>query len=354
MRIYCSDCEGPITIDDDALGQASHFIDNGARVFSEVSAYDDVLADIDKRPDYRAGMTLQLMLGLLVSAGATNKAMAEYSAGHITFVPGAQETISYIAKLMPTFVISTSWHPYISEVYRQLSLPCSQATCSQLPDLVSFNITEVQKSKLRDITKEIAQMPEIEIADDATNRQHLPKKSQAVIARLDEIFWQQIPRISPGAAKMYEKPIVMGGPQKAEAVEIIAKSFEGSLADVIYVGDSITDVWALETVKKRGGVAVSFNGNGYAVKSAEIVVIAESTFVMPLLATVFKKGGRQSLVGLVKGWGRPTLQQAQIDEYLIPDILPIVALVEERTKAWLIKQSMAMRKAVRGKAGALG
>ena len=45
-----------------------------------------------------------------------------------------------------------------------------------------------------------------------------------------------------------------------------------SLADVMYVGDSITDVEAFKLVRDNGGLSVSFNGNSYAVKNAEVAV----------------------------------------------------------------------------------
>ena len=44
------------------------------------------------------------------------------------------------------------------------------------------------------------------------------------------------------------------------------------LEDVMYVGDSITDVEAFKLVRDNGGLTVSFNGNSYAVKNAEVAV----------------------------------------------------------------------------------
>ena len=78
--------------------------------------------------------------------------------------------------------------------------------------------------------------------------------------------------------------VTVGGEQKAEAIRNIAKRLGVELEDVMYVGDSITDVEAFKLVRDNGGLTVSFNGNGYAVKNAEVVVQSESNLVMAVMA----------------------------------------------------------------------
>ena len=63
----------------------------------------------------------------------------------------------------------------------------------------------------------------------------------------------------------------VGGEQKAEAIRHITKLQRAS-CPVMYVGDSITDVEAFQLVRENGGLTVSFNGNNYAVKNAEVAV----------------------------------------------------------------------------------
>jgi predicted HAD superfamily phosphohydrolase len=64
------------------------------------------------------------------------------------------------------------------------------------------------------------------------------------------------------------------------------------MEDVIYVGDSITDVAALELVRREGGLSVSFNGNRYAIMSAEYSVVARSASVLGTIAEAFREGGK--------------------------------------------------------------
>ena len=56
---------------------------------------------------------------------------------------------------------------------------------------------------------------------------------------------------------------------KLAALEAIVAERGVAGADVMYVGDSITDAPPLAAVKAWGGVALSFNGNGYALAAAE-------------------------------------------------------------------------------------
>lgn len=41
-RIFISDCEGPISKNDNAFELSSNFIPNGDKLFTNISKYDDV------------------------------------------------------------------------------------------------------------------------------------------------------------------------------------------------------------------------------------------------------------------------------------------------------------------------
>ena len=56
-RLYVTDCEGPLTRNDNAQEIAAHFSPDGADLFARLSRYDDFLADVVRRPGYNAGDT---------------------------------------------------------------------------------------------------------------------------------------------------------------------------------------------------------------------------------------------------------------------------------------------------------
>ena len=87
--------------------------------------------------------------------------------------------------------------------------------------------------------------------------------------------------------------VTVGGEQKAESIRDAIGAFACRCADVMYVGDSITDVEAFKLVRAGGGLTVSFNGNGYAVKNAEVAVLSESSLVTAVIADLFCKFGKE-------------------------------------------------------------
>ena len=109
QRFFISDCEGPISKNDNAYELAASFVHGGAHLFSLISKYDDVLADVVKKHGYKAGDTLRLILPFLKAYGATDKKIRDFSATNVLLVPGAKDTLIFVRKLMPSFIVSTSY-----------------------------------------------------------------------------------------------------------------------------------------------------------------------------------------------------------------------------------------------------
>ena len=130
----------------------------------------------------------------------------------------------------------------------------------------------------------------------------------------------------------------------------------------MYVGDSITDVEAFKLVRDNGGLTVSFNGNSYAVKNAEVAVLSESNLVTAVIADLFCKLGKKQTLKALSSWSFDALKKNKVDEALLkqlstlyPDALPKVQIVTAKNMESLIKESSEFRKKVRGVAiGRLG
>ena len=54
-KSFITDCEGPLTLNDNAFELAVHFIEEGCELFKILSLYDDYLVDIVKKDNYKAG-----------------------------------------------------------------------------------------------------------------------------------------------------------------------------------------------------------------------------------------------------------------------------------------------------------
>ncbi len=200
----------------------------------------------------------------------------------------------------------------------------------------------------------------IEIPGDAVSLDYFSARDQKTIRRLDEIFWEEIAEMESG--KMLEDVNPVGGFEKARAVEDIVKKTGSSFRDVMYVGDSITDVEPFRLVREKGGLTVSFNGNRYAVREAEVAVLSSNTIVISILADAFGRLGKKRVVRLVEEWSYSALKRHDITFTMqkritesYPQTLPQVEMITPNNKERLMKESSAFRKTVRGEAiGRLG
>jgi len=358
QRVFVTDCEGPISKNDNAYELTEHFIPNGSTFFALVSKYDDVQADIVKKLGYKAGDTLKLILPFLQAFGATNEKIKEFSAKNILLVPGAKETLRFVRGIMPSFVVSTSYQQYMQALCDVVGFPFKNVYCTEL-SLDKYQISRKEVEELKRLKEEIVAMPMIKIPEDATSIKDFSERDRQTIQRLDEIFWEKISGMESG--KMLREVNPVGGFEKANAVKDIAKKTGCKLCDTMYVGDSITDVQSFQLVRENDGLTVSFDGNSYAIREAEIAVLSDNAAVTSVLAEVFNSYGRKGVLELARDWSYSGLRrycspvlQSQISQ-LYPKTIPKVEIITSANKKRLIKESTAFRKTVRGEAvGGLG
>ena len=242
-RVFISDCEGQISKNDNAYELAANFIPTGDKVFANISKYDDVLADVLRKPGYSAGNTLRFILPFFKAYGLTDRQVDEISSKNILLIANTRATLGYVQEIADAFIVSTSYEHYIKALCRAVGFPYKNTYSTKL-SLDKCAITPQEKDKLKEIAQEIAQMPSIEIPETAHTLSDFADGDRAVIQRLDEIFWNLIPKMFVG--KFLTDVVTIGGEQKAEAIRETAKRLGVWLADVMYVGDSITDVEALD------------------------------------------------------------------------------------------------------------
>lgn len=331
-RVYISDCEGPISKNDNAFELTSAHVPNGDQLFKVLSKYDDVQADVVRRPDYNAGDTLKLVLPFFKAFDMTEKKMKDFSAENILLVRDAKDTLGRIRNGMPTFIVSTSYQQYISALCDTIGFPVVN-TYSTSVKIDDYDITSDEKTRLQQLSKEISQMPVMSIPQ--SNRlDDFSETDRGNVQRLDEVIWKEIYKMEIGRTLREVKPV--GGHEKAKAVQDIVKRLDTSLSDVMYVGDSITDEEAFKLVKEGGGLAVSFNGNSYAVNAAEIGIMSPSVSPMFDIARIFRYYGKQGVKDHVNE--RASMQ-----------------VLTDANREKFSKDSSAFRKTVRGEAiGKLG
>jgi energy-converting hydrogenase A subunit R len=193
-----------------------------------------------------------------------------------------------------------------------------------------------------------------EWGEGATRLADLSPQEREVVKRLNQIFWQEIARMQIGMVLEEVDPI--GGEGKAAALRDIVQRTGAETAEVMYVGDSITDLQALELVKKGGGLAISFNGNSYAIQGAQVACLANDTGIISVMAQLFAERGKEGVMTMLPQWGEERLRSMGIDEELLAHLSGAEAgeITPDNQSRWTEK-SQQFRKLVRGiRIGALG
>ncbi|NDY41841.1 hypothetical protein G3N55_03095 [Dissulfurirhabdus thermomarina] len=362
------DCEGPITQNDNAFELCEALIPGGGDFFARVSRYDDYLADVERRPGYKAGDTLKLVLPFLAAFGATRAAMEDFSRRTLALLPGAREMLARLAAELPTFIVSTSYRPYLDALCAATGFPPENVYCTEVdPD--ACPVPPAEKGRLSALAAEIAAMPLLSWPDGAARPEDLPPGMGAVVRRLDEIFWEEIPAMAAGRILEGVNPV--GGPEKARAVADSLRRTGNPVSGVTYVGDSITDVEALRLVEEGGGAGISFNGNAYAVRAAGWACTSGHAGIVAALVRLSAAAGREALEALPWPEGGAPLEGAALLGALeaagVPaDLLaplrdppgglpPRLWRLDDGIRPRVIPESERVRRAVRGLAvGALG
>lgn len=344
-KIFITDCEGPLSINDNAFELAGHFIPQGEDFFSKVSKYDDFLVDEIKRPGYNAGDTLKLIIPFLIAYGASNKKIINYSRENVLMVPGAKETINLLKDMMPSFIVSTSYGQYINALCDLIGFPFENTYYTKA-DLDKHSISNREKDRLMEIKEIIVAGTDFET--------------------MDRTFFEEIPQMEIGQILPEIKTV--GGSGKKLAVEDILGRNNGSPDSVMYVGDSITDVEALKFIKDNKGVSVSFNGNEFALNAAEIAVISPHTITTSILADLHSKFNSDYVKKFVDGFSidpERALNNFRVSFALLDEFqkvfgsedveLPVMEIITDQNREELIEKSIKCRKEIRGNSiGGLG
>ncbi len=308
-RFLCFDCEGPITLNDNAFEFCKYLMPEGDKFFVKISKFDDYLAEIKKKPGYKAGDTLKLILPFLKAFGATNEKLKRFSKETLLFLPDAHRLLEKV-KNLPFFIISTSYRPYLEALSEKTSFPMEKIFCTEL-DFDSVSFSSEERKKIYAYYEEILQMPEFDVPDEKTAQ------------RLEEIFFEEIPKLECGIFLKKVNPV--GGKEKARACEEVSKKLGIPLQNALYCGDSITDVDAFSLLNKHQGISLAFNGNKFALSYAKFYLISETGKILESLVFSFLQEGKsfyekedfkKALIKTNSTFGELNLSQREFDKVL--------------------------------------
>ena len=338
-KVFITDCEGPLTLNDNAYELADEFIEDGGKLFKIISRFDDYLVDDVKLENYHAGDTLKLIVPFYKLAGLTNEKMIKFSRENIYLVDGSDDTLRFANELIDSFIVSTSYGQYIEALCNYIDFPFQNTYHTQLD------------------------------VDGATNFNSFDAKSPSVGAK-SPIFIDELKKVEE-----FRKIILEHGDESEDDFNVLYDIFFNEFPkleinkyiEIIYMGDSITDVEPLQYARDNGGLSVSFNGNEYPLNVAEIAVISDHTIVSSILIDLHSRFDKEYVLDFIREYSQKgpnaAFEDYEVDYSLIEEFekvfynkeAPIIEIITDENRDYLLKLSKEMRNSIRGKdIGGLG
>ena len=376
-KVFITDCEGPLTLNDNAYELADEFIEDGGKLFKIISRFDDYLVDDVKLENYHAGDTLKLIVPFYKLAGLTNEKMIKFSRENIYLVDGSDDTLRFANELIDSFIVSTSYGQYIEALCNYIDFPFQNTYHTQLDvdgatnfnsfDAKSDNVsTATNNSQTIVGTKSPKFIEELKKVDEFRKiiLEH-GEENEDDFNVLYDIFFNEFPKLEIN--KYIESVKTVGGKGKQIAVEDIVEKLDLGQGSIIYMGDSITDVEPLQYARDNGGLSVSFNGNEYPLNVAEIAVISDHTIVSSILIDLHSRFDKEYVLDFIREYSQKgpnaAFEDFEVDYSLVEEFekvfynkeAPIIEIITDDNRDYLLKLSKEMRNSIRGKdIGGLG
>ena len=337
-KSFITDCEGPLTLNDNAFEIAANFIEDGGELFKILSLYDDYLVDIVKKENYKAGNTLKLILPLFVVENLKNGDLVDFSQKNIYAVNDSKFLLRYLKQSMNTYIVSTSYGQYIEAVSDYMEVPFENTFYTKV-NLDELELTSGEIEKIIEFKKAILENP-----DD--------------YQLFDDIFFGQIAEM--GIYDKIKQIKVVGGQGKKLAIDEIIKRDGIDINEILYIGDSITDVEPLDFARKNNGISISFNGNEYPLKVAEIAIVSPSAITTAVIANVYAENDKDKVLKFINDYNNSKDYKKLFEEYNIDENIkkeffsifegnyPIIKIVTDENYEEILKVSKEMRNNIRG------
>ena len=344
-KSFITDCEGPLTLNDNAFELADNFIENGGELFKILSLYDDYLVDVVKKPDYKAGNTLKLILPFFVVENLKNEDLIDFSRNNIYSVNDSKFLLEYLKGTMNTYIVSTSYGQYIEAVSNYMEVPFENTFYTNV-NVDELELTGDEIEKINEYKNSILENP-----DDYD--------------LFDEIFFSEISEM--GIYDKIHEIEVVGGQGKKLAIDEIIERDAINTNEILYIGDSITDVEPLDFARKNNGISISFNGNEYPLKVAEIAIVSPSAIATAVIADIYARHDKNNVLEFIDDYNSTENMEKLFDDCDIDDEIkkrffsiftnnyPLIQIITDENYENILKESKKMRNDIRGQdIGGLG
>ena len=345
-------CDGILTSNDYARDLCARSIRNGARFFDAVSRYEDLTTYALEREEGKSHQTMKMIVPFLKAFGMTDHFAYEFAKENLKPTPGSSDTLSYLRRLLPTFIATGSYEHHMMALCDALDFPLENITCTRA-EFDSVENDRMEDRRLRELANKISSMRLPKTLYTVTESDYLDEDDATLVNELDAIFNDELPKME--AWKAYKDLLAIGSNEKAYALLEIRRKTEIEFNSTAFIGSGINDFQALDLIRDSEGLAISYNGSEYAVRGCNIAVMSSNTVVLDVLVGEFYNEGIQAVYDMVDNWNVDYLRNCKcsdrnlMDRMLstFPRKLPVVKRVGRRNVKSVIEESDAYRRKIK-------
>jgi predicted HAD superfamily phosphohydrolase len=317
-QLICS-CKGFLQYNDSSRDLCGRFVDHGEKLYDLISRYDDLVAYALNRSDGRSGSTARFAVPFLKAYGVTDFTAMECCRDSMKLMTESKRVMKHLTETLPTFITTSSYEHNVINLCDAIGFPRVMVDCGD----VGFDEQMMNRQEARAIREMASKITSLRMP----SQEHtlgVPYKFKQeevdLVTTLDGIFNDKL-KDTPGARVMRQYRTV-GANEKAYFLIDLRKRTGIDFDGTAYVGGDITDIHALDTVRDRGGLALSFNGCDLSVRRSNIAVMSRDCTVAAVLVQEFYNEGIEAVFDLVENWNRESLEKKDFpDPYLMSAML---------------------------------
>lgn len=342
-------CHGFLQMNNSTRDLCSRFVSNGDKFYDMISRYDDIVAYVLNRSEGRSGNTTKFIAPFLKAFGLTDYKALEYMKETMQMMPESKRVMGYLMNTMPTFMSTTSYEHNVMNICNEIDMPMAVVDCAEI-DFDDYEISRQEAKTLRELAHRITDLRYPRQEYELNVPVHLDKDEFEMVKTLDEIFNEKMRSLY--AAEMMRQMKSVGANEKAYFLIDLRRRTQIDFDGTAYIGGDITDIHALDTIRDRSGLAMSFNGCDFAVRKCNVAVMSRDCTVAAVLVQEFYNEGIEAVFDLIENWDRETLRKKDFpDPNLMktmldsnPKKLPEVHIIDRNNMDEIAKKSDKYRK----------
>jgi len=344
-------CTGFLQYNNSSRDLCGRYVPKGDKFYDIISRYDDIVAFVLNRSDGRSGNITKIMAPFLKAFGITDFAAMKFSGESMKLMPESKRVVKHLMNTLPTFVTTSTYEHNVLNICSELDIPRALVDCTELSfDDYDDSMRREDAKALRDMANKITNLKLPSHRYELNVPTRIPPDEVEMITTMDDIVNTKMKRLS--FADSTKSVRTVGANEKAYFLIDLRKKTQIDFDGTAYIGGDITDIHALDTIKDRGGLAMSFNGCDFAVRESNIAVISRDCTPAAVLVQEFYNEGIEAVFDLVENWNMETLKKKDFpDPYLMkamlasnPKKLPEVHIVNKNNVNDIAKKSDNYRK----------